>query len=73
MRITRYAASLRGRRPRARRLLPARPATRPPTPPRTPPRSTTDVEFDAGTTMAELNEAGAVTIGTKFDQPGFGC
>jgi glutamate transport system substrate-binding protein len=32
----------------------------------------TEVEFDAGTTMAELNEAGAITIGTKFDQPGFG-
>jgi glutamate transport system substrate-binding protein len=32
----------------------------------------TDVQFDAGTTMARLNEAGAVTIGTKFDQPGFG-
>ena len=32
----------------------------------------TDVEFDAGTTMAELNEAGAITVGTKFDQPGFG-
>ncbi len=32
----------------------------------------TDVNFDAGTTMARLNEAGAVTIGTKFDQPGFG-
>ena len=31
-----------------------------------------DVEFDAGTTMAELNEAGSVTVGTKFDQPGFG-
>jgi len=31
-----------------------------------------DVEFEAGTTMAELNEAGTVTIGTKFDQPGFG-
>jgi glutamate transport system substrate-binding protein len=31
-----------------------------------------DVEFDAGTTMAELNEAGSITIGTKFDQPGFG-
>jgi glutamate transport system substrate-binding protein len=31
-----------------------------------------DVEFDAGTTMAELNEAGTVTVGTKFDQPGFG-
>ena len=31
-----------------------------------------DVEFEAGTTMAELNEAGAMTVGTKFDQPGFG-
>jgi glutamate transport system substrate-binding protein len=31
-----------------------------------------DVEFEAGTTMAELNEAGTVTVGTKFDQPGFG-
>jgi glutamate transport system substrate-binding protein len=32
----------------------------------------TDVSFDAGTTMARLNEAGKITIGTKFDQPGFG-
>jgi glutamate transport system substrate-binding protein len=32
----------------------------------------TDVEFEAGTTMAELNEAGSITVGTKFDQPGFG-
>ena len=31
-----------------------------------------EVEFEAGTTMAELNEAGAITIGTKFDQPLFG-
>jgi glutamate transport system substrate-binding protein len=31
-----------------------------------------DVTFDAGTTMAELNEAGEITVGTKFDQPGFG-
>jgi glutamate transport system substrate-binding protein len=29
-------------------------------------------EFEAGTTMAELSEAGKMTIGTKFDQPGFG-
>lgn len=29
-------------------------------------------EFEAGTTMAELAEAGAMTVGTKFDQPGFG-
>jgi glutamate transport system substrate-binding protein len=29
-------------------------------------------EFESGTTMAELSEAGTVTIGTKFDQPGFG-
>ncbi|WP_165066966.1 glutamate ABC transporter substrate-binding protein [Marisediminicola senii] len=31
-----------------------------------------EVEFEAGTTMAELNEAGSITIGTKFDQPLFG-
>ena len=29
-------------------------------------------EFEAGTTMAKIAEAGAVTVGTKFDQPGFG-
>jgi len=29
-------------------------------------------EFAAGSTMAELSEAGAITIGTKFDQPLFG-
>jgi glutamate transport system substrate-binding protein len=32
----------------------------------------TDVEFEAGTTMERLNKAGAVTVGTKFDQPLFG-
>jgi glutamate transport system substrate-binding protein len=32
----------------------------------------TDASFEAGTTMARLNEAGAMTVGTKFDQPGFG-
>jgi glutamate transport system substrate-binding protein len=32
----------------------------------------TEASFAAGTTMAELNEAGSITIGTKFDQPGFG-
>lgn len=31
-----------------------------------------DTEFEAGTTMAEIAEAGTVTVGTKFDQPGFG-
>lgn len=31
-----------------------------------------DVTFDEGTTMAELNEAGKITIGTKYDQPLFG-
>jgi len=29
-------------------------------------------EFEAGTTMAELADAGSITIGTKFDQPLFG-
>lgn len=31
-----------------------------------------EAEFEAGTTMAALNEAGTITIGTKFDQPLFG-
>ena len=31
-----------------------------------------ETEFEAGTTMAELSEAGSMTVGTKFDQPGFG-
>ncbi len=31
-----------------------------------------ETAFDEGTTMASLADAGAVTIGTKFDQPGFG-
>jgi glutamate transport system substrate-binding protein len=29
-------------------------------------------EFESGTTMADLSEAGKITIGTKFDQPLFG-
>ncbi|TFD82045.1 glutamate ABC transporter substrate-binding protein [Cryobacterium sp. Sr8] len=29
-------------------------------------------EFDAGSTMAKLSDAGKITIGTKFDQPLFG-
>jgi glutamate transport system substrate-binding protein len=29
-------------------------------------------EFEEGTTMAELAEAGSIRVGTKFDQPGFG-
>jgi len=32
----------------------------------------TDVNFPAGSTMARLNEAGKITVGTKIDQPGFG-
>jgi glutamate transport system substrate-binding protein len=31
-----------------------------------------DVSFEEGTTMGALNEAGEITIGTKFDQPLFG-
>ncbi|HEX2075650.1 MAG TPA: glutamate ABC transporter substrate-binding protein [Geodermatophilus sp.] len=31
-----------------------------------------DVEFPAGSTMARLAEAGTITVGTKYDQPGFG-
>lgn len=29
-------------------------------------------EFEEGTTMAELSEAGTIRVGTKYDQPGFG-
>jgi glutamate transport system substrate-binding protein len=32
----------------------------------------TDATFEAGSTMATLQKAGKITIGTKFDQPGFG-
>jgi glutamate transport system substrate-binding protein len=32
----------------------------------------TNAKFDAGTTMAKLADQGSITIGTKFDQPGFG-
>ncbi len=31
-----------------------------------------DADFPAGSTMADLQAAGAMTVGTKFDQPGFG-
>lgn len=31
-----------------------------------------DAEFEEGTTMARLSEAGTIKIGTKFDQPGLG-
>ncbi|PXY19761.1 glutamate ABC transporter substrate-binding protein [Prauserella muralis] len=31
-----------------------------------------EAQFEDGTTMAKLNQAGSVTIGTKFDQPLFG-
>lgn len=33
---------------------------------------TEEMTFEEGTTMAALNEAGTITIGTKFDQPLFG-
>ncbi|RBY80638.1 ABC transporter substrate-binding protein [Geodermatophilus sp. TF02-6] len=36
------------------------------------PSVATDVQFQPGTTMAELHDAGTITVGTKFDQPGFG-
>ncbi len=37
-----------------------------------PPPVQEDATFEAGTTMARLNEAGALRVGTKFDQPLFG-
>ncbi len=39
----------------------------------TAPEVAVDVDFDDGTTMAALAEAGSITIGTKFDQPGLGA
>jgi glutamate transport system substrate-binding protein len=36
------------------------------------PTPTPEISFAAGTTMARLNEAQSITIGTKWDQPGFG-
>lgn len=36
------------------------------------PEVSQNVDFEAGTTMARLAEAGTITIGTKFDQPLFG-
>jgi len=32
----------------------------------------TETNFEAGTTMAKLHDAGTITVGTKFDQPLFG-
>ena len=32
----------------------------------------TETNFPEGSTMAELSEAGTITVGTKYDQPGFG-
>jgi glutamate transport system substrate-binding protein len=40
--------------------------------PTTDPTVDAEISFDPGTTMAALNEAGTITIGTKFDQPLFG-
>ncbi|MEZ0163814.1 glutamate ABC transporter substrate-binding protein [Kineococcus sp. LSe6-4] len=36
------------------------------------PSADTSASFEAGTTMADINQAGSITIGTKYDQPGFG-
>jgi glutamate transport system substrate-binding protein len=38
----------------------------------TEPEDVDAADFEEGTTMAELAEAGSITIGTKFDQPLFG-
>ncbi len=40
--------------------------------PGTAPEPSQNVQFDAGTTMAKLHDAGTIKIGTKFDQPLFG-
>ncbi|MCZ2840052.1 glutamate ABC transporter substrate-binding protein [Modestobacter sp. VKM Ac-2985] len=36
------------------------------------PEVATEVEFEPGSTMAEIVEAGELRVGTKIDQPGFG-
>ena len=36
------------------------------------PKVVENAEFEAGTTMAKIADAGTMTVGTKFDQPGFG-
>ena len=36
------------------------------------PKVASKATFDAGTTMAKISAAGTMTVGTKFDQPGFG-
>ncbi|GAA5145697.1 glutamate ABC transporter substrate-binding protein [Nocardioides marinquilinus] len=36
------------------------------------PEPNEDATFEAGTTMAKIQEAGTLRVGTKFDQPGFG-
>ena len=36
------------------------------------PKVADKASFDAGTTMAKISAAGTMTVGTKFDQPGFG-
>jgi glutamate transport system substrate-binding protein len=38
----------------------------------TAPTTTTKPKFAAGSTMEKLQTAGKITVGTKFDQPGFG-
>lgn len=38
----------------------------------TDPKVEEEAKFEEGTTMADLAEAGAIKIGTKFDQPGLG-
>lgn len=40
--------------------------------PEEPGQETETVPYEDGTTMADLNAAGSITIGTKFDQPLFG-
>lgn len=43
------------------------------TPETTDPEVATDATFPEGSTMAELNEAGKIVVGVKYDQPGLGA
>ena len=72
MRITRLRRS-RSRPPASSwPAAPARPATRPTTPPRTPPPSRPTSSSRPARRWPSSTRPGAITIGTKFDQPGFG-
>ena len=69
---SRTKAALARPRPRAAAWPPAATPATTTRAPTSRPRRTTTGKFEEGTRMAELAEAGEVTVGVKFDQPGLG-